>query len=68
MSKFRKKNNTCNCFIAFKKKNIYLKRVFTYSKPPINEPNYKIKNYYRTINQLLLQYSNLIRKLQINNI
>ena len=51
MSKFRKKNNTCNCFIAFKKKNIYLKRVFTYSKPPINEPNYKIKNYYRTINQ-----------------
>ncbi len=50
MRKLNQKINTCNCFIVFKK-NIFLEKVFTYLKPPVNEPNYKIKNYYRVINK-----------------
>ena len=50
MSKLSQRIKTCNCFIVFKK-NIFLEKVFTYIKPPVNEPNYKIKNYYRVINK-----------------
>jgi len=37
----------CTCFKKYK----FTKRFYTYKKPPPNEPNYLIKNYFRVINK-----------------
>jgi SAM-dependent methyltransferase len=45
--KYSKLNNSCNCFTN--RKNVNLIEIYTYKKRPKNEPDYKIKNYFRKI-------------------